>query len=147
MVESGASIPAILCIGEDLQLLETRAAVLRKVGAEVKWANSFDALRFAEPQACDLIVLCHTVKDADAERISALARRRRPPSLILQLTPLAACRHNRPGVFCDAIADATPDALIPTVSELLAKRNGAAMPFEPAADAAARISLPRLKAS
>jgi hypothetical protein len=76
---------AILLVGEDLRLLATRAAVLRRVDAEVDLGRPEElSARMAERQY-DLLVLCHTLREKDAEAITQLASQRWPATRILQI--------------------------------------------------------------
>jgi hypothetical protein len=76
---------AILLIGEDLRLLATRAAVLRSMDAEVELARP-DALKARMSERhYDLLVLCHTLREKDAEAITQLAHERSSETRILQI--------------------------------------------------------------
>jgi DNA-binding response OmpR family regulator len=75
----------ILLAGEDLHLLETRAAVLARTGASVLWGTSQKAELLLTSECFDLLVLCHTLSDRQREKITALANRRWPMTTVLQL--------------------------------------------------------------
>ena len=125
MASTGASIPAILCIGEDMELLETRSAVLRKTGAEVKCLTSAQARETDDLSAFDLIVLCHTMEEPEARRIADDAGRLQPAPLILLLNSLSARGQDRSGIRFDAVAEVIPELLVRTATELLSRRSGA----------------------
>jgi hypothetical protein len=76
---------AILLLGEDLRLLATRAAVLRRVDAEVDLGcqQEFSARMMA--RRYDLLVLCHTLRERDAEAITLQAQQGWPNVQILQI--------------------------------------------------------------
>jgi hypothetical protein len=76
---------AILLVGEDLQLLATRAAVLRKVDAEVELGRPEELKALMSERHYDLLVLCHTLREKDANTITQLARQRWPGTQILQI--------------------------------------------------------------
>ena len=119
-----ASLPTILCIGEDPNLLGTRAMLLKSLGAEVKQATSIPkALERVDGENIDLIVLCHSLKESDAVAICAAVRERKPPPLILKITRSFGFEEERAQLLCDAIVDAHPATLTDCVRELLLKRS------------------------
>jgi CheY-like chemotaxis protein len=73
----------ILLVGQDSRLLSTRAAVLKKTGAEVFCCGTSEALKFVELEPVDLIVLCHSLFEADAERVVERAQRRSPKPKVM----------------------------------------------------------------
>lgn len=75
----------ILLAGEDLHLLETRAAVLARTGASVLWGTSQKAELLLTSECFDLLVLCHTLSDGQREKLTALAQQRWPMTTPLQL--------------------------------------------------------------
>jgi CheY-like chemotaxis protein len=125
MPSPGASQPAILLVGEDIELLDTRAAVLRKTGAEVECFRSAQAPDSAGLEAFDLIILCHTLGEQEARSIADTAERLSHPPFILLLNSLSGPRQERSGIRFDAIAEAVPEVLVRTANELLSRRNGA----------------------
>ena len=63
-------MPKILLVGQDVRLLETRSAVLKKTGAEVVYCvgcQVFDVVALESP---DLVVLCHSLSEVEAEMIA-----------------------------------------------------------------------------
>jgi hypothetical protein len=76
---------AILLIGEDLRLLATRAAVLRKVDAEVDLGRPEEFTARMTARRYDLLVLCHTLREKDSEAITTLAHQGWPEVRILQI--------------------------------------------------------------
>jgi hypothetical protein len=76
---------AILLVGEDLQLLATRGAVLRKVDADVDLGRPEEAAARMAARRYDLLVLCHTLREKDAEAITLMARQGWPGIQILQI--------------------------------------------------------------
>ena len=75
----------ILLLGEDLRLLATRAAVLRRVDAEVDLCRPQDCSARMNARRYDLLVLCHTLRERDAEAITQQAQQRWPNVQILQI--------------------------------------------------------------
>jgi len=75
----------ILLVGEDLRLLSTRAAVLGQGGAEVDTARPEELSVRMMARSYDLLVLCHTLREKDAEAIALLAQQQWPEVRILQI--------------------------------------------------------------
>jgi hypothetical protein len=76
---------AILLLGEDLRLLATRAAVLRRVEAEVDLARPAEFTARMKARRYDLLVLCHTLQEKDVETITSQVQQSWPEVRILQL--------------------------------------------------------------
>ncbi|HEX4651991.1 MAG TPA: hypothetical protein VH250_10880 [Granulicella sp.] len=76
---------AILLIGEDLRLLATRGAVLRRVDAEVDLGRPEELKARMSERHYDLLVLCHTLREKDVESIAELVQRMWPETQILQI--------------------------------------------------------------
>lgn len=115
-----ASLPTILCLGEDPNLLGTRTMLLNSLGAEVKQATSIaEALEQVDGENFDLIVLCHSLKQSDAVAICDAFRERKAPPLILKITNSFGLEEERAQLLCDAIVDAQPVILTDCVRELL----------------------------
>jgi hypothetical protein len=124
--KANGSALAILCIGEDEQLLETRALLLRSTGAEVWCSTSGQILKFVEQKTFgqkvfDLIVLCHTVKKDVAFQITESAHHNLPPSRVLQLEPISAESKDRTGVAFDAVVVVEPASLLRAATQLLSQ--------------------------
>ena len=139
-----ASLPTILCVGEDPDLLGTRAMLLERLGAEVKRATSVpEALEQVAHENFDLIVLCHSLRQSDAVAICQASCQRNPPPLILKITKSFGFEEERAQLFCDAIVDAYPATLTNCARELLLKRSvsttfsGSESGFDDAASSAA----------
>jgi DNA-binding response OmpR family regulator len=75
----------ILLAGDDLRLLETRAAVLGRTGAMVRWAARSEVELLLRQEHFDLLIFCHTLPMEQRERLTAFARQRWPRIFILQL--------------------------------------------------------------
>ncbi len=119
-----ACLPTILCLGEDRDLLGTRAMLLERLGAEVKRATSIaEALEQVASENFDLIVLCHSLKQCDSVAICNAIRDRNPPPLILKITKSFGFEEELAQLFCDAIVDAHPATLTDCARELLFRRS------------------------
>lgn len=119
-----ACLPTILCLGEDPDLLGTRAMLLESLGADVRRATSIvEALEKVTGEQFDLIVLCHSLRQSDAVAICDAVRERKPPPLILKITRSFGFEEERAQLLCDAIVDAHPATLTECVRELLLRRS------------------------
>ena len=68
----------ILSVGHDHHLLSLRSMVLEGAGFDVIEAYSVtDALRLAQSDAVDLVLICHTVPKPEQKRLIAAIRERR----------------------------------------------------------------------
>jgi hypothetical protein len=76
---------AILLVGEDLRLLATRAEVLRRVDADVDLGRPEELKPLMSARHYDLLVLCHTLRERDAETVTQLAHQMWPETRILQI--------------------------------------------------------------
>jgi hypothetical protein len=112
---------AILLIGEDLRLLATRAAVLRRLDAEVDLGRPEEFTAHMTTRRYDLLVLCHTIPGKDAETIMTLAQQSWPHTRILQIVRE---RWMETPAWHGMVAQSTPEpkwlverarALLPTV--------------------------------
>lgn len=121
----------ILSVGEDFDLLKTRAEVLRRTGANVLCSTGATALKFIAEWEFDLIVLCHSVRQRDALPITEAAHAHGSKTLVLSLVSETSQEQRYAGVNCDAKAFVEPDCLIRSVSELLNRqtRYGSAQIF------------------
>jgi DNA-binding NtrC family response regulator len=73
-----AASTRILSVGHDQHLLSLRSMVLETAGFEVIEAYSVsDALRLAQSDAVDLVLLCHTVPRSEQQRVLSAIRQRR----------------------------------------------------------------------
>lgn len=112
-------MPKILLAGSDFRLLGTRAAVLGRTGASVVCCSAAEAFGIISTEKFDLVVLCHTLSDEDADRISCEIHGRWPETRILQVLsdlwkdPL----HSRGHVVSNSSAE--PSRLVRYITNLL----------------------------
>jgi hypothetical protein len=117
----------ILSVGEDFDLLKTRAEVLRRTGANVLCSSGRSALKFIGEWEFDLIVLCHTVAQEDAGRITKAAHSLGAKTLVLLVVSDRVHELDYSGISLDARAFVEPDCLIRSAVELLSRqRSGVA---------------------
>lgn len=112
----------ILAVGEDFELLKTRAEVLRKTGANVLCSCGAAALKFMSEWEFDLVVIGHSVRPLDAKRITETAHRPGSKSQVLLLVPESWHEHEFDAVHADARSLATPASLVQSASALLTRQ-------------------------
>ena len=117
-----SSLGAVLCFSRDPQLLESRRLVLLRAGFNVLTAVEFDAVRqFAESYKIDLLIVGHTLDQAQCEEAIHLAKAMNPPIKTLVLRYEGSSSPCAVGI-ADGELDLTggPEALIAKVKEMLA---------------------------
>lgn len=130
-------MPAILLIGEDDFLLETRAAVLRETGAETVRSTVGDALPQLQARRFNVVILCHSIPEHLSETLAVLIRQNWPATEILQISATRDYEEcTGDGV---TVSSATPERLIATVVSLLGRRP----PLKDHASASSRLRLVR----
>jgi CheY-like chemotaxis protein len=112
----------ILAIGEDPNLLKTRAEVLRKTGANVVCSRGANALTFMGKWEFDLIVLCHSIEARRANEIAKTAHKHGSRTLVMLLVSDAASEKKYDGIEVDAGISVEPDVLVHSTTEMLKKR-------------------------
>lgn len=116
----------ILLVGSDSRLLETRAAVLAKTGAEVISRNSRETLEILDRDAFDLVILCHSLAEPDAALIVAKVHEKSPATKILMVTSNLDMYGMRRDGEVDATSLPEPGRLIALASQLLTNGAGRA---------------------
>lgn len=109
----------ILLTGCDSRLLETRAAVLARTGAEVIFRNTTKTLELLGRDKFDLVVLCHSLPEADAAMIVAMVHEKSAATRILRVTSELDTYGMRPDSSVDATSLPEPGRLIALAKELL----------------------------
>ena len=109
----------ILAIGDDLELLATRAELLRLTSAEVVKCRGRDAHRHLETQAFDLVVLCHTINEGEALDVIRALKGRGGMTKILQTTPSGTVSGSTFRVKVDDVVSAVPELLVQRAAEML----------------------------
>lgn len=100
-------------------MLATRAAVLGRSNASVACCNAAEALTLLESESFDLIVLCHSLAEVDAARITVASHRRWPRTKILMVVSSVSRERFYRGVEFDATSSTEPCHLIRRATELL----------------------------
>jgi len=115
-------MPNVLLVGEDEQLQQIRAALLRTIGAKAACCTGSTAMAVQECQHCELVILCHSLSE---ERRSALAenvRTRWPETHVLVVTPTQSMEQAATDAGVSAVSSMDPYALIRRTEELLRQR-------------------------
>src|SRR5579875_1561971 len=103
---------AALQAGNDQSLLKTRGGVLESAGLRVVNADGLqDALDQLQPLAFDLLILCHSLAEAERTTITAAARRCNPRIRVL-LVGIGRDLLDSPPAGVDALLDAHPQRLV-----------------------------------
>ncbi len=112
-------MPKILLAGQDVRLLETRAAVLRKTGAEVVYCEGAQVCNIVVSEVPDLVVLCHSLLEVEAEAIADKVHEYCPKTrVLLVVSQMADERQNGDAKF-DATSLSEPRRLVIRATELL----------------------------
>ena len=114
-------MPAILLIGEDEFLLETRAAVMRPRGAEMVCTDVPSAIPLMERRFFDLAILCHSIPDHLLQTLTQIIRQNWPSTRILVLSP-ARMWEQSDTVDGVEVCTPSPERLIERTVELLGRR-------------------------
>jgi DNA-binding NarL/FixJ family response regulator len=112
----------VLLVGEDDMLLYTRAAVLRRTGADVATCDPRTALATQADCRCELVVLCHSVSEERSASLAATVRQRWPETRILQVTGDQKAGGPPASNAVDARCSWEPERLIQATRELLQPR-------------------------
>lgn len=112
-------MPAILLIGEDECLLETRAAVLRLTGADLAQADPSAALPLLHRRLFDLVIVCHSVPEHVCQTLSSIIRDNWPHTRILHISDVYTWESEQEGV---QVCNSDPGVLIARTVELLGRR-------------------------
>jgi|SRR5271170_3743249 len=112
-------MPKILLAGQDVSLLGTRAAVLAKTGCDVISCIGSQTVKTVESERPDLVVLCHSLLEGEAESLADEIRKCcRTTKVLLVLSGLGS-DFPLQGTKFDAMCLPNPERLIARVSELL----------------------------
>lgn len=112
-------MPKILLAGHDVRLLETRAAVLKKTGAEVLYCTGSHLLEVLESETPDLVVLCHSLGRAEAETQADQVRACCPKTRVLLVVSQRSEETQYQDAKFDAMILPEPVRLIRRATELL----------------------------
>ena len=112
-------MPKILLTGQDVRLLETRAAVLRKTGAEVIYCDGSQVLNIMETEKPDLFVLCHSLMAVEADVIADKVHASCPGARILLVVSQMIAEKQYADAKFDGTSLPEPVRLIKRATELL----------------------------
>lgn len=111
-----------LLVGKDEMLQQTRAAVLRTIGADIICTDPDSALEVQADQECDLVVLCHSLAEPLSIKLADTIHSRWPRTRILLVTSSRIWEATRTIPAVDAVSSADPESLIQHIVELLGRR-------------------------
>jgi CheY-like chemotaxis protein len=109
----------ILAVGQDAELLVTRAAVLRKCNAEVVAARPSEASKMLQAQRFNLLVLCHTVSSDDRDELIQLAHQQASEIQVLEILSTTEHSSDRSPSGADGTSSPNPATLVAKVIEML----------------------------
>jgi hypothetical protein len=112
-------MPKIVLAGQDVRLLETRAEVLKKTGAEVVYCVGSKAINVVASEMPDLLVLCHSLLHEEAEAIAERVHVCCPGTRVLLVVSQVTEEKQYKGVKFDATSLPEPTRLIKRATELL----------------------------
>jgi hypothetical protein len=112
-------MPKIVLAGQDVHLLETRAEVLKKVGSDVVCCVGPRALDVVESTMPDLLVLCHTIAQEEAEAIAEGVYACCPKTRVLLVVSQVIADRPYRNVKFDATSMPDPAQLVARCTELL----------------------------
>ncbi|NYF52628.1 hypothetical protein [Tunturiibacter gelidoferens] len=112
-------MPKILLVGQDVRLLGTRAAVLRKTRAQVNYCLGSQAVGRVKSERPDLVVLCHSLLEGEAESIADDIRKCCKTTKVLMVLSEAGTEFPLQDGKFDAICLSRPDRLIACAKGLL----------------------------
>ena len=112
-------MPKILLVGRDVRLLFTRAAVLKKTYADVSSCDVSQAAGLVVTQKPDLVVLCHSLLEGDAESIADEIRICCETTKVVAVLSEAGSEFLLHDAKFDAICLSNPYRLTATVGKLL----------------------------
>ena len=105
---------SILVLGNDLTLLETRASVLKTAGYNVEASRAGEEM--PSMRAVDLLIVCHTLSEAERTAVLRTASAQHPPTNTLCLTPTKGSLEGVVNLFNSYDG---PGRLLETVEKLL----------------------------
>jgi DNA-binding NtrC family response regulator len=111
----------LLAVGEDFDLLKTRAEVLRRTGANVVCCDAASALKLIDEWEFDLVVLCHSVGQLGALHITESAHLRSSKTLVLRLIANETLAQAFNEKIYDAVSDVEPSRLLQMSADLLTR--------------------------
>ncbi len=116
-----STIGTVLCFSRDPELLELRRLVLLRSGFNVLTALELDAVQqFIESYKIDLLIVGHTLTQAQCQEAIRLAKAMIPPikTLVLRYEGSSPCSVGLADGELDLLGG--PEALIARVKEILA---------------------------
>jgi hypothetical protein len=118
-------VPKVLLAGHDIDLLSTRTAVLKRACTDVSYCMGSQAVCRVKAERPDLVVLCHSLLEGEAEAIADEIRMScKTTKVLMVLSELGPEFPLQDGKF-DAMCLSRPERLIACVRELV----GGTLPY------------------
>lgn len=112
-------MPKIILAGRDVRLLGTRTAVLKKIYADVDYCMGSQAVSRVESERPDLVVLCHSLLEGEAEAIAdEIHKFYKTTKVLMALSEVGTAFPLKDEKF-DAMCLSRPERLIACVNELV----------------------------
>lgn len=112
-------MPTIVLAGQDLHLLESRAEVLKRTGADVVYCAMSKALDVVKRERPDLLVLCHTLAHEEAKAIAGRVHEYCPKTKFLLVVSQVIADEPYPDGMFDATSLPDPARLVARATEVL----------------------------
>lgn len=112
----------VLLVGEDEDLLRTRAAVVRISGAKTICCGAASALAGLQGQPCELVILCHSLQPELITSLISAINSHWPETRILLLSSSREWGEAESSTEADIVCSADPELLVLRTVELLERR-------------------------
>jgi hypothetical protein len=112
-------VPKILLAGRDVRLMSTRAAVLNNTCGSVSYCMGSQVISKVKSERPDLVVLCHSLLEGEAEAIAdEIHRSYKTTKVLMALSEVGTAFPLKDEKF-DATCLSRPERLIASVNELV----------------------------
>ncbi len=115
------TVPTVLLVGEDEQLQNIRAALLRTIGAKTACCTGSADMAVRECQHCELVVLCHSLSEERRSALTEKVRTQWPETRVLLVTPTKELERSGSDPGVATVSSMDPYALIRCSVELLGR--------------------------
>ncbi len=109
----------ILLVGADASLLHSRCLVLQTITATISSSTAADAVAILEQRAIDLLIVCHTLSNKDAQSLCETSRRCTPAVKSLLIVTADQARAEACVADLLFLVDDGPERLVRAAESLL----------------------------